>query len=287
MSKHQKRILSSALLVVAMAVTTTALISNRRARNSAAAAARFSNTQNSQPRSANRAILVRRGLLGPHLPWKLNALGNRLEKPGRERVSLIGTLSRAGETRPRGFAAILEFPDRLRLTIADGAATRVIFFDGEQAMSAGTPLISDDGDLIETLVYDTAEHFFMTQMQGKATRFLGARFRMDDGSDSNYNGPYHDIYQVVDQIKTSTPQREQAKLYYFNSDTLLLERVSYQMDRDGSTVKIEEVISDWQKEEGQQVARRLERFENGKSVSVLSVRSVGLGPRADDGVFAN
>jgi len=44
---------------------------------------------------------------------------------------------------------------------------------------------------------------------------------------------------------------------------------------------------DWTKEEGQQVARRIERFENGESVFVLTVQAAHLGPRVNDGAFAD
>ncbi|HKG61412.1 MAG TPA: hypothetical protein VKB05_16750 [Pyrinomonadaceae bacterium] len=209
----------------------------------------------------------------------LNALGNRLEKAGQERLALVGTWRVAGTAQPREFAATLEFPDRLRLTVA-GPQNRVITFDGQQ--TNGT---ADDLDLIETLAYDSAEHFFAAQMQGNAMRFLGARFRTDDGSSPDYDGPYFDIYKIADQIKASGEERA-AKLYYFNSDTLLLERVTYDINRGGSEISVETKLSDWRLVEDQQVARRIERFENGKSVFALTIRLASLGRRADDGIFA-
>ena len=52
-------------------------------------------------------------------------------------------------------------------------------------------------------------------------------------------------------------------------------------------MKVDERVGAWTKEQGQQVARRIERLENGKSVFVLTVRTAGLSSRADDGVFGN
>lgn len=233
-------------------------------------------TETSQP------IYVKRGRVKMELLPSLNALGDRLEKPGKERLTETGTLTI--DHHSMSFAAVLEFPDRLRLTIQNGPQLRVITFDGQQARSIGAPLESAERDTIETLVYDAAEHFFSTQTQGKATRFLGSRFRTDDGSAPNYGGPYYDIYQVADQIKTSTEQRQE-KHYYFNSDTLLLDRVSYQIDRAGATVRVDCSVGDWQKEQGQQIARRIERIEDGKSVFVFTVGSAILSPRVDDGIF--
>ena len=202
---------------------------------------------------------MRRGNLSPKLNWHLSALEDRLEKPGRERLSVAGALSRAGSPAEE-VTAVWEFPDRLRLTRHKGNQTRVIAFDGDQVKAGGNPLDEAEQDLMETLVYGSAEHFFDTQMEGMGTRFLGSRFRLDDGSSADYSGPYYDVYKVADQVKTSPDQREQLKLYYFNSETLLLERVTYEINRNGATVKVEERLGDWTKEQGQQVARRIERF---------------------------
>lgn len=231
----------------------------------------------------NRNSYVRRAQLSPRLAMNLNALGNRLEKPGQERLALMGTWRVAGTAQPREFAATLEFPDKLRLTVG-GPQNRVITFDGQQTKAWQT-LTTDELDLIETLAYDSSEHFFAAQMQGNAMRFLGARFRTDDGSTPNYDGPYFDIYKIADQINASGEERA-AKLYYFNSDTLLLERVTYVINRGGSEISVETKLSDWRLLDGQQVARRIERLENGKSMFFLTIRSAGLGRRADDGIFA-
>jgi hypothetical protein len=221
-----------------------------------------------------RSIYVRRSSLSPKLVSHLNAMGDRLEKPGRERLNLTGTLSRANDPQTQEVVAVFEFPERLLLTMQTGTQTRVIRFDGEHADA--DPM---DEDLIETLVYGSAEHFFDTQMQGMATRLLGSRFLLHRGSTADYNSPYYDVYKVTDQ--------DQPRLYYFNSDTLLLERVVYEIDRNGSTVKVEERLGDWTREQGQQVARRIERFENGELVFVFTVRMAQLSARANDGVFSN
>jgi hypothetical protein len=105
------------------------------------------------------------------LVWHLKAMGDRLEKPGTERLTLTGTLTRTNDPQTQAIVAVLEFPDRLRLTIQKGAENRVITFDKEQPKAAANSLNTADGDVVETLVYDTAEHFFATQMQGMATRF--------------------------------------------------------------------------------------------------------------------
>lgn len=225
---------------------------------------------------SNRKEYVNRGVLSPRLAVQLSALGDRLEKPGKERLMVTGILHLSADSQPCPISATLEFPDRLRMVIQSGPQSRVI--TSERAAP-------DELDLIETLAYDSAEHFFSAQMQGNATRFLGTRFRTDDGSSPDYDGPYFDIYKIADQIKASTQERP-AKLYYFNSDTLLLERVTYVINRDGAAVSVETKLNDWRREDGQKVARRIERLENGKTVFVFEIRSAQFGRRVDDGMFA-
>jgi len=285
MTKKNYRILRPALLITVTVLTVLTYAASAKLRGSKTADAKTQNLAN--PSSVKRAAYVRRSSLSPKLVWHLDALGDRLEKPGRERLSITGTLARAKDSQTEAVVSVFEFPDRLRLTIQKGAQTRVILFDGEPARSAANSLDTAEQDLIETLVYGTAEHFFATQMQGMATRFLGSRFRIDDGSSADYSGPYYEVYKVADRVKTSLDEREQLKLYYFHSETLLLERVSYEINRNGSIVNVEERIGGWTKEQDQQVARRIERFENGELIFVLTVHTSGLSSRADDGIFAN
>jgi hypothetical protein len=266
--KNNHRVLWVALVIACLVFTALTFVAYGRLRG-----LRTRESKNAAQTGIKRSAYVRRSSLSPKLVSHLNAMGDRLEKPGRERLYLTGTLSRANETQE--VVAVFEFPERLRLTMQKGSQTRVISFDGE--CDNADPV---DQDLIETLVYGSAEHFFDTQMQGMATRLLGSRFLLHRGSTADYNSPYYDVYKVSDQ-------RGQLRLYYFNSDTLLLERVAYEITRNGSTVKVEERLSDWTREQGQQVARRIERFENGEPVFVLTVRTAQLSARANDGVFSN
>lgn len=287
MTINRRRIFWPVLLITLLVVTALTFAASRRLRGSRTAETRTVSTQGNPNRARKREAYVRRSALSPKLVWHLKAMGDRLEKPGRERLSVTGTLTRVNDSQTQEVVAVFEFPERLRLTLQTGHQTRMVTFDGEQVKAVGNPLDSVEQDLIETLVYGSPEHFFNTQMQGQATRFLGSRFRLDDGSTDNYEGPYYDVYKVGEQIRVATEPTERLKLYYFNSETLLLERVSYEIDRNGSTVQVEERLGGWTKEQGQQVARRIERFENGQSVFVLTVRSAGLSRRAGDGVFTN
>jgi len=285
--KGNHRVLWLVLAIACLVLTALTFAASGKLRDLTASGAKITNPTNARRASVERTAYVRRSNLSPKLVGHLNALGDRLEKPGRERLNLTGTFSRANDSQTQEVTAVFEYPERLRLTMQKGRQTRVISFDGGHAKAEGSSLDAVEEDLLETLVYGSAEHFFNTQMRGMSTRLLGSRFLLHRGSTADYIGPYYDVYKVADQVKTSRDQREQLKLYYFNSDTLLLERVTYEINRNGATVAVEERLSDWTREEGQQVPRRIERLENGDSVFVLTVRTIRLSPHADDEVFAN
>lgn len=263
-----------AIAAIAVAVTTYALtIVRSKARQIAEAKQESVNAVNRRP---NR---VRAGALWPQMRFYLKALGSRLEQPGKERLSLSGTLDRAGEAT--AFTAVSEFPDRLSLTKSAAGRTQTITFDGQRARVPDQNPNAGNQELIDSLINDTAEHFFSVQSQGVPTRHLGNNFRADDGSTENYTGPVHDVFSMVDTTSPDTP----TKLYYFNSETHLLEKVTYQVSRNGQTVEVETRFSDWKRIDNEEVAHRVVRFENGQQVMSLTIAGTAFGPRRDDGMF--
>ncbi len=228
---------------------------------------------------------VHRGALWPRLRENLKTLGDRLENPGKERLTVTGALTRAGDLQPLPMTAILQFPDQLRVTLQLGIQARVFTFGGNAAHAVGEPPDSRELDLIELIVYDTAEHFFAHQAQGTATRFLGDHFRFDDGSQTDDASRFYDVYEVVEQVNTTNPARRQSKLYFFNCNTLLLDRITYSLERNGSQVAVEIQISNWQNVQGQQVPARIVRLENQRSVLTLTLNSTSLSPKVDDAIF--
>ena len=238
-----------------------------------------------QPTPATVAInYVRRARLWPQLRYVAEALGDRLEKPGKERLILIGTLSRASKQNlPRPIRLVLEFPDRLRLEEEDGVTT---YNNGNFASSTGTLRENEQAE-VESLIFDFVDHFFSAQMGGYSTRFLGTRFRMDDGKNPQYAGPFYDLYQITDRIGANEAVREQPKLYFFNSNNLLLERVRYEIQRNGKPVKVETLLSGWQKITGQPIPNAITRTEDGARVLMLSITAITIVQKLNDGIFGS
>src|SRR5712691_967623 len=119
MSKTQKRIFWPVVIIVALSLGAIALASSRNARRTIEAPPLTSQIPLTvtNPRSEE---YVRAGRLWPQLRWHLKMLGDRIEKPGKERITIAGTIKRAGDSQALPMAVTLEFPDRLRLTVQDG-----------------------------------------------------------------------------------------------------------------------------------------------------------------------
>jgi hypothetical protein len=215
---------------------------------------------------------VRAGALWPQLRWNLRALGDRLERPGKEQVVLTGTMTRAGTPIPAPAVLNLEAPNRITVTTQSGLQNQVLTFDSTPASWAALTLA--ERDLVETLFFDNAESFFFGQMKGSATRCLGFRFRLDESNTS------YDIYAVANGSTLPSSNVQGTKLFLFNSDTHLLDLVRYQVGRNGNSIRVEVRLGNWQELGGQKVARRIDRFENGTNVMTFSIDNVVFAPAA-------
>src|SRR5262245_4543162 len=67
----------------------------------------------------------------------LSALGDRLEKPGKERLTIIGSLTRRNAASSAPFRLITELPNRMRLEEGAGPQQRVIGYDEEGEWAIG------------------------------------------------------------------------------------------------------------------------------------------------------
>jgi hypothetical protein len=234
------------------------------------------------PRQDSKILgLLRRNALMSHLHGPLQAMGNRLEVKGRERAMITGTLRSEGSSQEQAFTLIAELPNRLRLTLSSASGNRVLIVDGQEIRSSSS-LNERDYDLLETLLYDTAEHLLLEQVNGSvAMRFLGGRFH-DEG---NPTGTAYHIFEASEEIALGDSSRQQTKYFSFNSDNWLLERVTYPRTINNVEIKVEVRLSDWEKVDGQTIARTIERFDNKASRFRLTINAISFAPAANDGIF--
>src|SRR5882724_4947887 len=132
--------------------------------------------------------LISEQMLWPHLRGHVKILGNRLLTKGKERAVLGGAIVRSAGSHNVTVAVAID--GRIRI---DEQNAPSIGHDGNASWHAQGNVTSDESDLLETLVNDTAEHFFLSHARSVPGRFYGSRFRTDDGTNPNYKGPYYDI----------------------------------------------------------------------------------------------
>jgi hypothetical protein len=204
----------------------------------------------------------------------LLAAGTRLRRPGKERITAVGTLSARGVVTP--VEITLEFPQRIR--IDDGRGT--VIFDRANPSEA-VPQKRETADAIETLLEDSLEGFFAAQ-RGGSVRSLGAGFR---GKTGNPEEPSFEIAEVWGQSRFRNGAEPTIKQYWFDSRTKLLSRVVYRVASAPGSDLVEVLWSDWRDVEGERVPFRVERKEAGQVTLQLVLTSVFVSPKADDGRF--
>ena len=114
-------------------------------------------------------------------------------------------------------------------------------------------------------------------------------FRLDDGSNPAYNGPFYEVFQISENLSIKKDiVRQQLKTYYFNSSSQLLEKIRYSLAQpNDKPVAVEIQLAGWKQFEGQYLPTSFTRLEDGSPVFVLAIKSVSLGKKAEDGIFVN
>lgn len=183
---------------------------------------------------------------------------------------MTGTIVR-GTAAPVNFQMRFEPPERIRI---EEQGAPVAGFDGRDHWKAGATPQKSDRDLLETLVYDSAERFFVLQANGSATRRLGGPFRERNGA--AYTGASYYLYQVVDQLQHGEP-RAQTKVFLINSRSLELQRVRYHLP---NGTRVETRYEGWRDVNGQWIPATATRLENG--VQILRINLVAAATAARD-----
>jgi hypothetical protein len=243
-------------------------------------------TSNAQPEPANQPGYVRRAYLRPEIRNILSVNGDRFETQGKERLVLTGTLVRPdADNQPHSYRLITQLGGKLRLEESVGGQLQVIVFNRGPALKAGGALTARDQEILETLAFDSVDHFLTGQMDGVALRFLGGRFRLDGGTNEDYTGPVYDVYQLSENVRVGAAEKNQVKLFLFNTNSLLLEKVQYDNGQSGASVTVDVELGNWTRVNGQLIPGSIARKENGQTVLALTVNSVAITAGADDGIF--
>ena len=206
----------------------------------------------------------------------LLAAGTRLRRPGKERITAVGFLSR-NQSAATPVEITWEFPQKIRIEEERGT---VIFDRGNP--SQAIPPTREAADAVETLLEDSLEGFFANE-PGRSVRFLGSGFRARTG---NPGEPSFEIVEVWSQSRFRNGAQPTVKQYWFDARTKLLSRVIYRIAAVPGSGFVEVFWSDWRDVAGEKVAFRVERKEAGATTLQLALTAALVSPRADDGRFS-
>lgn len=208
------------------------------------------------------------------LKAKFDAMGTRFSTKGNERAILTGTMSRPGLPSV-GAVISYEIPRQFRYQ----EASKALVHDGEREVGPGS-LSDADGGLMESLLEDSMDGLLYTMDRAQLFRPLMNRARLDDGKAANYSGPYVDIYEIALPIP-SRGNLLRRKHFYFDSKTLLLDRVVYY----SGNVRVETRFQDWRVVNGSPTPGTISRSENGVNKFSFSSQQVSIGAAQVDRTF--
>ena len=211
----------------------------------------------------------------------MRAMGTRLSQPGRERVTIAGTLQ--DDSGSRRVHITLQMPKLFRLE-ESGGKSRVITFNGNKLTKAKDALDEDDRRLLESVVLDSPEMLFQAIDNGSALRRLGGYFREDDGKAKVYTGRYLDYYQLfppAEEVDELPASYRHARMVAFDSESQLLAKVWYRE----AGVQVETEFANWRDVNGEKIPGQVIRRESGRVVLRLTVDSADVGGKSPDAQF--
>jgi hypothetical protein len=203
------------------------------------------------------------------------ALGQRLVKAGKERITISGFLT-FEETRPQNAIPLrITWQYPLKVKIEQGPSTWTVDIRNPQQK---LPELKAASGLIRMLLEDTTEGFFGIEESEGYSHLLGTGFRLEAAKASD---PGVDVIQIIypDAFQKG---RDIAKSYWFNGETKLLGLVGY-TDSSGATVNV--IFEDWRDIQGERIPFSIKRLENGNVTMNLTVSEATVTAGAEDGTF--
>jgi hypothetical protein len=234
------------------------------------------------PGSGKTVYLIDNRLAYERLSTLGKAMGDRLSKPGTERSQLVGRLIQKGAVTPLRLTR--DISGAYKLEEVNGRT--IASFDGSTNTTPTAGRKPEDDPLEETLTQDVPEVFLFAVANQQAYRFLGGRYRTDDGTTKDYQGPWLDIYQLPVALENRPEKTRRLKLFFFDSTDYLLRRVAYDVPgAQGRVTQVEVFWEGWRNVAGQRFPSRISRRENGVEVWTFEILEAAAGPRINNEKF--
>jgi hypothetical protein len=201
------------------------------------------------------------------------ALGDRLMKPGNERITLVGTLTDGAGSS--GVRIVMELGGKLNITWTGSAAAQKAVFDGKNSSVVGN--LARSSDVLEAFVDDLAETALISVAGGTGVRLLGQRF-------ADSSGGYCDYFDIPTRGVAEEKPRPVTKRYCFDSKTSLLRSVRYFGSQNQQQLTVTE-FANWTTVNGQAVPGTVTRLQGTTQVFQFQARNAVVSPAIADSTF--
>jgi len=210
----------------------------------------------------------------------LEAIGDRLQKPGKEALTISANLdsfSAGRRVRSSAVTLIWQYPGLLRL---DDSGASVVF-DGTAVTKRGNALSQQDSDLVESVVKDSPEGFLLGRFTGSRVQLIGEHYNIKDPRQGSPLVGQCTLLSVSEVNGVHGPNSKIEKTYCFDSATSLLKAVFYRDQNDA----VETRYSGWQTVSGQVLPSTVQRFRNNLPVLTLTFTQVTISGKVSASVF--
>ena len=223
----------------------------------------------------------------PHFAGRYkSALGERVEKPGKERLTIAGSLTAGGKTVPATIR--WELPGQFRLDQTGGGRPILVNGPGLALGKSQAALDAGEEALAESLLYDRCESVLYGIATGFPARLIGEHVRQGRNLGPGYSGPYYDVVDIVAKADGRTTSPTRHKRFLFDSFTGLLQRVLYRAPgTTGAENLVETVFDQWTTIDGSPFPLVTERRVNGTVVMRFQASTHLVGAKVADGAFEN
>jgi hypothetical protein len=209
----------------------------------------------------------------------LFVLGDRIQKPGNERTTLVGTFTdKNGTTQAQ---LVWQAPGSVRFDRVS-QPSKPLTYDSVTGLVSNATGTATDLNILESILDDPAEAFFYGFQNGKGYRLLGLRIRADNGRAANYQGPWYDVYAATGPVNAKPGKPTRVKHYYFDSVSGLPNKTRYV---DSAVIVITQFDA-WIQRNGQSFPGKIVRTENGTVVFTFTITSATAGGAQNDGIFS-
>lgn len=213
------------------------------------------------------------------LPWYqrgiVDAAGERVRKPGKDRQVYTGTFERTvdGQLIRSNVLITVDLPRKVR--IDDLSRQETIESDrGTTKKSKGT-LSKADEELIEALLLDSVEGFLLTQADGEQASLVSRQSRIQDSRMQNGLAGICDVYSISTAPRSRSELPATLKMYYVDSATQLLRStIRYE-----GPVAIETRFSNWQRSGTEAYPSQITRVDGSGVAWTLQLTSQRVEPR--------